>query len=233
MNGTFHSGICDSKFHILSEGDRREPEVRDALPKGSEDITKIPGIKVLSQLFYDFIQIQSSKILRSPESTDIQSYVNFMKRMSAVFSGDSVSDQQAYGLEASAIKDRVSDKACTALKSDTNYNIKDSAGRGVYKIVRRLFGTQIKHAARCGLLLEQLFKIEKTSGDMVIRIHPNVMLKGIPELDRINRLARNMLVEYYSNCENLYKQGIQGIAQTRVKPNKIVPKPGNTTRKFR
>jgi hypothetical protein len=213
--GTFHSAACDSKFHLVSDvtdSKGHDSEVtRDALPKPGESIDKIPGLTVLAQLFYDFVQIKTTSILRSKDPKDIASYADFMRKMMKVFDGSdytgSVEDLLKKNL--SSVKDVASQKACGTIKDDADFKKGTASGNTVIKIVRRLFGTQIQHAARCGQLLKQLFLIKKGDQELTIRINPTVMLKGFPELDRINRNARAILIDYYSKCEGLYKTGLQ------------------------
>ena len=214
-NGKFHSMACDSKFHLVSEGvnsrGHDSDRIRDALPKPGEGIDKISGLTVLAQLFYDFVQIKTTTVLRSKDPKDVASYVEFMKRMIKVFDGSDYTGtvDDLLKMNLSSIKDQASVKACGAMKNTTDFKKGTPVGNTVIKVVRRLFGTQIQHAARCGQLLKQLFLIKKGDQDLTIRIHPNVMLKGFPELDRINRNARRILIDYYSKCEGLYKTGLQ------------------------
>ena len=216
-NGKFHSAACESRFHLVSDAtDSRGQDTdvtRDALPKPGEGIDKITGLGVLAQLFYDFVQIKSTSITRSKDPKDVASYVDFMRKMIKAFEGKDYtgSVEDLLKMNLSSVKDTASQKACGTIKDDTDFRKGTSSGNHVIKVVRRLFGTQIQHAARCGQLLKQLFLIKKGDQDLIIRIHPNVMLKGFPELDRINRNARTILIDYYSKCEGLYKIGLQGL----------------------
>jgi len=220
--GTFHSAACDSKFHLVSDiTDSRghDSEVtRDALPKPGEGIDKIPGLTVLAQLFYDFVQIKTTSILRSKDPKDIASYADFMRKMIKVFDGSDYtgSVEDLLKMNLSSVKDMASQKACGTIKEDSDFTKGTPSGNNVIKIVRRLFGTQIQHAARCGQLLKQLFLIKKGDQELMIRINPMVMLKGFPELDRINRNARAILIDYYSTCEGLYKTGLQVLEGQQV-----------------
>jgi hypothetical protein len=237
VKGTFHSTACDSKFHLISDGiDSRGREteiIRDALPKPGESIDKIPGLSVLAQLFYDFVQIKATTIMRSREPKDNASYVDFMRKMIKVFDGKDYTGPVDTLLKTnlSSVKDQASQRACAVIGNDTDIVKGTATGNSVFKIVRQLFGTQIQHAARCGELLKQLFLIQQNKQQMTIQIHPNVMLKGFPELDRINRNARAILVDYYSKCEGLYKTGLQALeVQHLAKQQKQVPVPAGTGR---
>jgi FtsZ-interacting cell division protein YlmF len=61
-----------------------------------------------------------------------------------------------------------------------------------------------------------LFLIKPGGDTMTVRIHPALFTKGFPELDRINGLARQLLVRYYSNCEAIYKAGMDIIVSSKM-----------------
>ena len=80
--------------------------------------------------------------------------------------------------------------------------------------VGKLFGAQIAHANRCGQILKQLFTIVNVSGIQSIVINRNIFLKGIGEVNRINRITRDTLVKYYENCQRIYLEGVNEIVKT-------------------
>ena len=214
----FHSAACDSRFHLVSNSVDGHDRIRDAIPRSGESIETIPGIKSLAQLFYDFVQIKNPRIMKSKEPKDVENYVNSMKRLIEVFELPSKESVPSSELELSKITDRGSEKVCATLgKEDTDYNIKTPKGKMILTIVRQLFGSQIVHAARCGKLLQQLFLIKKGVEGITVRLNPVVLTKGFPELDRINREARGVLVDYYSRCEGLYKKGLEVFELAKVK----------------
>jgi hypothetical protein len=77
--------------------------------------------------------------------------------------------------------------------------------------VRQLFDIQQKHTARVASILSELFWIQRnpSTKELKITIHPNIFKKGIPEIDRLNAVARKALVEYYKYCEFVYRQGME------------------------
>ena len=56
-------------------------------------------------------------------------------------------------------------------------------------------------------------------------------MKGVLELNRINDLARNLLVRYYESCESLYRQGVELLVDSKQarknadEPNPTAPGP--------
>ena len=83
--------------------------------------------------------------------------------------------------------------------------------RNVYDVVNQLYQQQVKHAAECGKIVRLLFDIQrdKSSGRYRISLSDNIIKKGFPEIERVNYLSRQLLVNYYSNCEMTYLKGMK------------------------
>jgi hypothetical protein len=61
--------------------------------------------------------------------------------------------------------------------------------------------------------------MRKVNGQYSMRIHPNIMKKGMAEINRISVLARTIMVEYYERCEGMYLEGMKvAIKGVEVKP---------------
>jgi hypothetical protein len=118
------------------------------------------------------------------------------------------------------MRDRRMEKACgSAKESDGPFQGKVVVDGGtatdVMSSVDALFRAQVNHMAECGAILRQLFKIEEGGSRMKVELNPDIVKKGLPEVDRINDLARNLLVRYYANCEGLYQDGVKKILDAK------------------
>jgi hypothetical protein len=93
---------------------------------------------------------------------------------------------------------------------DKSVAIPANAVKSVYDIVNQLYQTQLKHSALCGQIFKMLFAIEreKSTGRYRISLSNNIIQKGFPELERINYIARDVLVNYYEKCEQTYLTGM-------------------------
>ena len=94
---------------------------------------------------------------------------------------------------------------------DGNIVIPTNVVRNVYDVVNQLYQQQVKHAAECGKIVRLLFDIQrdKSSGRYRISLSDNIIKKGFPEIERVNYLSRQLLVNYYSNCEMTYLKGMK------------------------
>jgi hypothetical protein len=100
----------------------------------------------------------------------------------------------------------------------------------VSSIVLDLLQTQIQHAAKCGEIFAMLFEFKQdASGQKFITLHDRIISEGFPEIERINMIARELLVKYYTECEVKYMNGMQLVLQDRISMNPVPTTPVPTT----
>lgn len=180
-------------------------------------LSKATGIMALADLFYDTIKPNMTSVSIG-DGVTMSEYIDFMKRMTKVFTGeerkiDINPDAQLRSLQHIETTDR--DRRLCRGQYDTNVVITNKSIQDkVHAIIQHLFYYQIVHASRCAEILTQLFEIRQDKGQYSIRIHPNIIKKGILEIDRISRTTRNLLVEYYERCETMYVSGIKTIMKS-------------------
>lgn len=201
-------GICDNKFLTI-------PKKRmSGLPKLGEKLSSSPGLTSLSYLFYDTIQNASVKIgVDGPAGrTTFDKYIAFMKNMEKLFTG-STTKSDAYNnngppVTLNDINNRRDQDLCAKLKNKQRpTNMTD-----VNDKINELFKIQYKHSVNCGKIISQLFSIQQNP--FSISLHPNIFNKGLPEIERINNIAREVLAEYYTNCETTFLYGVQAIIKS-------------------
>ena len=168
------------------------------------------SILSLANLFYDLIQTGSPRVTFGQES--LQEYIKFVKEMSVIFTGNATHDIQDIQKGEEQIFKKISsserDRAICGSSRGPLVIGNEFAKNEIYPIVQSLFRRQLVHASNCSKILIQLFDIQQKKDNFNIRIHPNVMTKGIPEIDRIMKMTRNMLIKYYGDCEADYVAGM-------------------------
>lgn len=208
----WESNICKANFLIIKDG-----SIRTGLPKPGESLDTSPGLAALSQLFYDTVRYGLPKITMSEPS--VAEYSDFMKRMAIMF-GDykttdgvrSSSDLIQKGLKG--IKDNRDGELCRKRgKMDTFIIVPNNKVETIQEYVTQLYKTQLEHSKKAGAIIKLLFNIErdKTSGRYRISFNDNILKKGIPEINRINSIARKVLIEYYETCESTYIKGMNEV----------------------
>lgn len=228
MGDIFTPAICETKFLVQEKDGKIQP--RDtAIPDNDKSIDDSDGIQLLVQLFSDESEFRRYRITKSVQS--MNSYMEFLIRMSKVYlTKDNLGITKAYqsiiaiknpkeklakgeAYSVKSIKDEQGKEACNNYRPEP-IEIKSAKGAKVLDKVGKLFGAQIAHANRCGQILKQLFTIVNVSGIQSIVINRNIFLKGIGEVNRINRITRDTLVKYYENCQRIYLEGVNEIVQT-------------------
>jgi len=202
------NAICNNTFLTI-------PKKRmSGLPKLGEKLSSSPGLTSLSYLFYDTIQNASIKIgVDGPTGrTTFDKYIAFMKNMEKLFTG-STAKSDAYNNNGTPVTlDNINNERDKELcaKSKNKKQITDKTD--VNDKINELFKIQYKHSVNCGKIISQLFSIQQNP--FSISLHPNIFNKGLPEIERINNIAREVLAEYYTNCETTFLYGVQAIIKS-------------------
>ena len=184
------TSICKVKFD----------ESQGGIPDIGQPITTAPGISALHQLFFD--KIISGKPDMSQES--LSSYQTFVKTMATQFAEGSAPSIVHLG----SVVNRA-DKLClstTISKRDKILTVRDpNAISMAQKAVQFLWKTQIEHDKKVIEILSKLIVITKVPGGKKINLHPLILKTGNPGLAIIAKEARELLIQYYSNCERAFR----------------------------
>lgn len=191
--------------HIISSVCVRgflEPKFSKSIPPYNEDITKEKGLFVLNQLFYDRI---APNLNPSMSQLAKKRYEQTLEYFQQVFKDDTVKAPQ----ELRQIKNRTAAKFCAGEEKEKRKDTRfQAADKGLIQqmrgIVKGMLLRQLDHTAKVTLLLKNLFLLDKGK----IQIHPQVLEGGIPVLNKIGEAARDLLINYYVNCEKSYGDGV-------------------------
>ena len=217
------SYICKSKFFEVSGKDRDGSSIsRSGIPLPGEKIDSSPGLLALSRLFYDTISIGTPKLFIGTKKehsgkSSLDQYVEFMNNMSRLFGDPKNSINTLKQSTLHSITNKRDKDVCKLFPTDT-IQIPNQTSHKIYQIVIELFQQQLQHSATCSKIFSMLFNIKKDpSGRIIIALSDNVLKLGIPEINRINYIAREQLVNYYTNCEKKYLYGIKEIIDSTKK----------------
>jgi len=221
------SHICKAKFleyTTTSASGTKTEFSRSGLPEPGKQLSDSPGLAALSQLFYDTILIGTPKIIIGTKpgpgpdrKSSLELYVEFMKKMGMLFEGKDFQKTNDNIIKEglTGIRNKRDAALCTGISGDIP--VARNQVDNIYGFVNKLYQIQISHAAECGKIIKMLFNIErdKSSGRYTISLNVNVVKKGLPEIERINFIARDLLVKYYSNCETTYLTGMKAVVDSR------------------
>jgi hypothetical protein len=200
-----YSHICKTKFMA----DTR------SLPPSGERITKEDGIYALAQLFYDTLKEATPSISQATQ----EQYKAFLTKMKFIFEetkNSKVSLNSLKGNPLDSIVNKLPAASCGKDTVDKTFKIQNAnLIRLIRNNVRQMVDYQINHTANATKILRKLFLLPIESGKP-LQIHPNVLKGGMEEINSIAEEARNLLVDYYSQCEVLYRSGAEIIAANKA-----------------
>ena len=205
---------------------------RIGLPKKGKALSDHPGLFALANLFYDTIMIGSPNLVIGRNEVDgqrstFQDYVAFMTTLAKQYSKGTtpLTQQESKELEEKGLSGIINvrdEKACS--KAD-EIPLTSETTTEVHKIVKSMFQKQVDHAGECNRIISMLFTITihpTTRKPTMFKLNDNLISKGFPELERINREAINILVNYYTNCEKKYMDGMKLVLDERDQKNAAV-----------
>ena len=201
------SGVCTTRFDALPI----------SVPESKKPITSIPGLKGLDQLYYVNPHVgPKEETLFDKVDPD---YANFLSLMSGLFGSGGPPTANFTSLDSVLARD----PQCAPNAIKHYLRIQDpKAIQKIMNIIQQLFARQLEHTKRVlGFLKQTLFIIKKThdpgSGTVgsYIEIHPRLLQGGIDELAKTSKMAREILVEYYKGCEELYQKGVQEVLASK------------------
>lgn len=237
------SYICKAKFFessVTSGTGDKTTITRSGIPEPGTTLDHSPGMAALSQLFYDTVVIGSPKLVMSSKPgpggkpSTLQQYVIFMKNLARLFgdekdeSGIMKSDDTIRLAGLKGLKNKRDKSLCGILDGDIT--VPSTVVGSVYSIVNQMFKDQLAHSARCGVIFKELFNLvrDKASGRFLISLNDSIIKNGLPEIERVNFKARELLVNYYTNCETKYLMGMKLVLDAKRQMDKkstIIPRP--------
>ena len=225
--GDTESYICKAKFleyTTTTASGTKTIVSRSGIPEPGKPLSDSPGLAALSQLFYDTISKVTPQIVidKNPglgpdKKSSFQLYMDFMTTMNKLFEGAIPNKEKQDNIVnkgLGAIINKKDNLICGKISG--NLIVPANRVSNVYAFVNKLYQIQIKHAAECGKIIKLLFNIkrDKSSGRYTISLSDNIIKKGFPEIKRINFIARELLVIYYSNCEETYLKGMRSVIES-------------------
>jgi len=187
------TSICKIKFDPAHGG----------LPDIGAEVTRSPGIAALSQLFYD--NISQGKPSMGEESA--ASYQTFVKELAGQFA----ENPSAPTVHLPSVINKM-DKSCGSgvpSKRDKVLIVKDQSAIGrAQQAVQTLWKLQIEHDTKAIAILSKLVIVSKLGdGSIKIALNPLILQTGVPGVNIVAKEARELLVQYYKNCETAFRFG--------------------------
>ena len=246
----FVSSICKTSFFVpkgKTESIRKGVPTPD---KSITDESGSPGIASLAVLFYDTVQHATPRLFMSNQSFEqYKVFMKRMaglfmgKEASTELHIDQMTRDGVHAKTAEQERER------TALTTDRKSEVKDLRTFGssdtkkgicspaqkdnvipldadtknnVHAVVRQLFQRQWNHAAKCEGILKQMFTMKREENLPVqIKISDALLKGGVAALNKLNAQVRQILIEYYSDCESMYLVGVRHIEHQGIRKRQV------------
>jgi len=155
----------------------------------------------LAMLFVDKL------VAGSPQITDTSQYTEFRKKFKFFF--ERYEQAQLDGIAAPDSLSKIDEKIMPMCKGHTRDRIKVEGGT-VYDLrskAMELLNRQASHVRNSMTILFKLFN-EQAVINGRFEISEYVQRDGMAAVNQLAEETRNMLVEYYGDCEKTYKDGL-------------------------
>ena len=200
---------------------------RSGLPDKGQPLSTSPGLSALSLLFYDVISIGTPQLnigatnAHGKGETTMDQYKKFMNMLKQRFekADKEIKDDTTGEQSLNKITNYRDDYVCkTSHIYDSDVTISSRIASSVNDILSKLHKKQEKHAKSCMDIIQQLFEITPDAAGSIqkISLHPYVLKEGFTALDRIGHATRELLINYYSDCEHYYIEGMKEIIMDKM-----------------
>jgi hypothetical protein len=187
------SSICRVKFPYSRDG---------SLPPVGRPITEEYGISALAMLFVDNIETGSPKI------GSTEQYKEFRRKFKLFFERYDVSrEQEAQAPERiSDIQEKIMPDLCTGHTRD-RIRVEGGIVNELRAKARALIERQNMHIQNCMTILFKVFD-ERAVRSGRFEISEYVGVGGMEAVNAVAEEARNILAQYYGDCEETYREGV-------------------------
>lgn len=190
-----------------------------SIPQPGSRLDKVPGLHALEQLYHTNHYVKDGKFHVDVPTSDDE-YAKFLQSISNLFGKPQQKTVTKFQEIAAADPPA---RCAEAVKKYLQISNPKTIGE-VISIINRMFGRQLSHTKNViEFMRKYLINIQTVNvggaKQTVFLLHPRILQNGIAEVNQVGKMARQLLLNYYTDCESAYKQGIQIISQsTDVKP---------------
>jgi hypothetical protein len=173
----------------------------------------VPGIKALEQLYHTKMDVKDkSFIVDTPPTTD-EEYAKFLQSITELFGKPT----QKAVTKMSEIPAADAPRICASYVGKKLQISDPKTINETINIINRMFARQLMHTRNVIDFLRKYlltFTPNKRTGEVEFNLNPRIIMLGLNEINQIGKMARQLLLNYYKDCETGYKQGIDVISKS-------------------
>lgn len=199
------SYICSTKFSLPSSA-----------PTSDQKVSTMEGLKATDQLFKTDIKHDEKGSVKV-DVEDAAAYKQFLTTVQGLFGRPGTAPPN----RLDEVLARRPPEVCAQMGVKQYFQINDpKAIKQIAGVIRAMYGRQMEHTKTVMKFFQtRLFRVAQIKNPATgqptqyVEIHPTILKGGIDELAKVSTEARNLLIQYYSNCEKMYQDGIKMIVQ--------------------
>jgi hypothetical protein len=201
------SSVCRTTFHHQKIG---------SVPAQGKTIDTAEGIRALVPLFFEMAEDRTQIVDRADEK--YKQAFQYLKQQFA-----HVEPVTAVPVTAAVDKLQTIKEGAPEFCQGTDQPIRirnPDVIRGLQAAARALIDRQINHTANVMNIITKLFIVESSQP---VRFNPLVMKGGMPYINKVAAAARELLIDYYADCETGYNKGLAVLRQAAGRKKQAVP----------
>lgn len=173
-----------------------------SIPTPEMKLSDVPAMHALATLFWTDLET------RMPKIQDEAKYKKFLSYMEMNLGNDPSEEPVE---KMSAIVEELP-PVCDN-RDGARLQLTPAVSSKLRGVVNALISQQRAHINAGMQVIQQLFDMNSIS-NKVFAINPAVLSGGMPEVNRISGVARDILMKYYSGCEATYRDGLKILYQS-------------------
>ena len=186
------SSVCRLGFAYQKDG---------SLPMPKKSLSEEYGLNALAVLFFELAGGQNMK-----ETAEYREFLNFLRK--------------TMGREGEPIADPVFDKireaspaVCDGKPADVRLQLPEDLAGNLHAVARDLLAQQQSHVNAAMNVMFMLFNKDSITKKRTFSFSKAILSGGMPEVERISSMAKELLTTYYTGCETKYQNGLDMIYQ--------------------
>ena len=191
------SSACALSFSYQRDG---------SLPAPEKKLSDVYGLHALATLFWTDFETMMPKL------QDEAKYKNFLKNMKMNLENFKTLEETPQPEKLSAIVEK-SGPLCND-RTGARLQLTNDVTSKLQGVVRSLIQQQKEHVNAGMQIIQLLFDMNKIVNNKTFAMNPEVLRGGMPEINRIAEIARNLLMKYYTGCETTYRDGLKILYQS-------------------
>lgn len=186
------TSICNTKFAL---------QETDSVPKPGSSVTSSAGLLTLNLLFFDVLEKTIPSI---QQKQDYKEFLNFLRNLYEERTEPADKEITNIFKDIEGIKETTNPTLCSG-KRGPLYTKDPQTAKELRSTANQLINRQITHTANVVKVLEQLFIIREGQS---LLLRPEIQEGGIEAVNKVAEMARRLLVNYYGDCEKIYRDGV-------------------------